>query len=1335
MEISVLLPLNKSYFVDFYPFSYSFIHHLNHLRMKQRLLSLMALVSAMFTSTSALAQTELPDPVKPTAPVREAFTGAWTTPTAGKTYYIYNVAATQFMGAGRNYGTRTIATTDSIVSPNGPQVSVAENKNFAVPFALEEITNEENVYIRTLNTSKGNGAYVTGEGNASWVDGGKGDRAGKWELVPVAGKSDEFMLHCANAMAFNPEADITDNDQVEAWRLLGIADIEAGSYTWNDSKNGLNWDGSPYKVIWKFIEATDDVAASIRQWREDTKAALEEANKVYEAEMAIYNAKLALKATIAEAEAESIEDVADAIEIYNKKNATLEEVQKQNNHLQAEMAGLKYKDIDEFNNASESNPQDVTEYVLVNPDFEDGYVQWKSYTEVEGWDITISAQNRCMQETAGATNEELGYVRIDHFLEAWDGNPLGDGTISQTIYGLPAGKYVLECDAFTGQGSKTFEGISIFIQSDNGIEKKTVNTPDGQPMHFTVAYLNKGSDFLTFGLMAESTNANWIGCDNFKLTYYGETTKTQAQLDLEAAIAVAEEYQEKVTDKFYNAAVKTAFEQAISDAQDVVDGTDEQCSTAKTNLETAQAAVANSIEAYEVLLSYLDRTGGKNLLGQYYDIADGCGMTELTEKWESWRDSWDQAYEEGTMTDADIYEKTGSMYSDLKAAWLNVDPEGIKTGTDLTWLIENADFEEGGVYTAGSGGSIPGWTIAEGDITRKDHVIEAYHRVLDFNQVLPNMPAGVYDVTLQGFVRHDGSATNETIFYAGDSQATLMQRSDQWNATGFYLDESQGDPCGGANKDQEITNSKSETVKVPNGMSGFYYWEDEENANGASMDYPGWKTGDKYYTNHVKVILKEAGDFTIGLKSLGSTDWIIWDNFGLTYLGQDASLYDDMIAEKFKSLDAVYDADKIFITTEGTTKVEDLEQEIDDKKGTLNADTEAALEQEIDDVIAYLNEGHNLAIGLISDLSDYDEIRLQNGELMSPDENGFVDWVTALVNELPSDDYGMLPNTDELKSNEALQATIIDMNRRMGEYVIQFAAENPYKEEDGTLYGNATEAIFNPRYIGYSSTGQTDRGWTLEVADSIKGKAIGLGANNAEMFNCSNFKISQTVRGLYPGWYLLTVDGFYRPGDYATIKTFEDTQKQYVVMFAESGDLKSEKPLKNIMAGAQTGPTAGQDEVNVTINEQKYYIPNRMGSAATYMQLEVPVKVIKEEGKPDKEIYNDIAIHFDEFDGSYNSIYRNGMLVEVDESGEMTIGLRKDDNWVPNDWTIFGNWTLTYFGEEENIPTAVETVEAKSAKNMIQDIYTIDGRQTQRLQRGINIVRTADGKLHKVLVK
>lgn len=136
-----------------------------------------------------------------------------------------------------------------------------------------------------------------------------------------------------------------------------------------------------------------------------------------------------------------------------------------------------------------------------------------------------------------------------------------------------------------------------------------------------------------------------------------------------------------------------------------------------------------------------------------------------------------------------------------------------------------------------------------------------------------------------------------------------------------------------------------------------------------------------------------------------------------------------------------------------------------------------------------------------------------------------------------------------------------------------------------------------------------------------------------------------------------------------------------------------------------------------------------MASAATYLQQEVGHLV------GEQEVYYQIAVlpEFGTF--SYNSVYRNGMLVQVDESGEMTIGLRKEDLWVYHDWTFFGNWTLTYFGDEENIPTAVETVEAKSTKNMIQDIFTIDGRHAQRLQRGINIVRTSDGKIHKVLVK
>ena len=1319
--------------------------------MKHYLLSLMALTTAMFTSASAWAQTELPDPVRPTFPEVE---GNWVTPEAGGTYYIYNVKAGQFLGTGRDYGTRAITTNEKLVKLTDASAwAVDANKNAIIPFQVQEVNGEADAegtwfYLQRQKCSGGAGSYLAHDGKNAWADFSEGSRDnnknGYWRFDKQEDGSYMLKPHDIVTLTDEEGTPILDGEGLEQLVLTslyygvdgGNMDIKA-SYTWSDLTVS-----DTHFTTWRFLDASQP---------EDVEAILNntEARNQFNTAFAIYNAKLALKATIAQAEEAEIDatEVTKAITIYNNAEATLEQVQKQNNHLQAEMAGLKYKDISEFNIATDDNPQDVTEYVLINPDFEKDYAAWKSYTEVDGWDITIAAQNRNLQETAGTTNEELGYVKIDHFLEAWNGSALGDGTISQTIYGLPAGKYVLECDAFTGQGTKTFEGIYIFIQSDNGIEKKRMNTPDGQPMHFTVTYLNEGSDFLTFGLMAESTNANWIGCDNFKLTFYGATTKTQAQLDLEAAVKEVETFYDELDYLFCNKDVKSAFETAFTTASDLVSdgGSDVDCLAAKQALEEKTAAVNSSVEAYKVLLSYLDITGGKALLDKYYNIADDCGMTELTTKWGDWKDNWEQAYDAGTMTDEEIYEKTASIYPELKAAWLNVNVEDVKVGTDLTWLIENADFEEGGVYTAGSGGSIPGWTIVSGDITRKDHVIEAYHRLLDFQQVIPNMPAGVYDVTLQGFVRHDDPEQNDnksTIFYGGDSKATLMQRSDQWHATGFYLSDSQGDPCGGANKDQDITNSHGEAVKVPNGMSGFYFWEDEENTGGETMDYANWKPGDKYYTNHIKVILKADGDLTIGLKSLDTHDWIIWDNFGLSYLGQDANIYDEMIQDKVKELDKVCDPDKIIITSGGQQLVEDLKAEIETKKGTLNADTEAEYEDKIDALINYLNEGHKLAISLRDDLSDYNDIRLANPDLTSPDENGFASWVSGIIGLFPYEDYGMLPAEDDIKddaykgtinNNEALQATTIDMNRRMADYVMQFAAANPLQEDNGTLYGNATEAIFNPRYTKYADENQTTRGWTMEVADSIKGKVIGLGNSYAEVFDCSNFVVSQTVRGLYPGWYLLTVDGFYRPGlpkeeDTKKVFTTEDAQKQYVEMFAESGDLKYSHPLMNIMANAQIMSIVGGD-TKVTIGEEELYIPDNMASAATYLQQEVGHLV------GEQEVYYQIAVlpEFGTF--SYNSVYRNGMLVQVDESGEMTIGLRKEDLWVYHDWTFFGNWTLTYFGDEENIPTAVETVEAKSAKNMIQDIFTIDGRQAQRLQRGINIVRTSDGKIHKVLVK
>ena len=1309
--------------------------------MKHYLLSLMALASAMFTSASAWAQTELPDPVRPTFPEIES---NWVTPTTGGSYYIYNVGSGQFLGCGNDWGTRAVTTIERLQKSTDATWSCTANKNTILPFLFEAATEMDyegdwfTITHSGTNKADNGEKHLCHEGNAGWVDGNSSrsdkDKNGYWRVEPVEGG---FILrpHDIVVLVDDEGTPILDGDSQEqmvvtskAYGLDANNMSDKTSNTWTDLTVGPN-----SFTTWRFLDASQP---------EDVEAILNntEARNQFNTAFAIYNAKLALKATIAQAEEAVIDatEVTKAINIYNSAEATLEQVQKQDNHLQALLAGQKYKDISEFQNASDDNPQDVTNYVLVNPDFEEG--------NINGWDCTFKSGQQALNvgfQTGKSDSHPNGYINGDvhilNFIEAWRDNVspyvLGDGFLRQTVFGLPDGKYVLEMDAISvyqwgnPAGSNPAKGVMIYIEDENGEGTTTeISTGDGIPEHFTVTFLSKGSDRLTFGLKTVNATANWIAADNFKLYYFGETTMTQAQLELEAAIKEAEAFQEGLDDVYFNASVRTAFNNALSNANDkLADGTDDDCIAAKQALEENTAAVNSSIEAYKVLLSYLDRTGGKALLDKYYNIADDCGMTELTTKWGDWKDEWDAAYEAGTMTDEEIYEKTASIYPDLKAAWLNVDIKNVKVGTDLTWLMTNPGFDT----------NLDGWTISSGSATPaiSSGLAEVYQAKFDIHQIIEHMPAGAYKISLQGFTRNqpggnrmaftkeDQAGTTFAIYtptnaaniqsiLEGASTELIAQRGEEVDPTNYILVD-KGDFDIAAEIDDVV-------YYMPNGMASARKHFDQGR-----------------YQTSVKVVNASVGDLDIGIRCTTTQEWCLWDEITITYEGEDLESYKKIIQDNVDILDGVYG--NILVTEEGQNRYDTTVTKAENVKNTLTGET--AIQQmesivaEINALIDYLKEGHQLAISLRDDLSDYNDIRLLNPFLWCDDENGFVAWVSDLYGLFPDEDYGMLPKNEEIKdktykgtlyNNEALQATTIDMNRRMADYVMQFAKNNPYDETEGTMYGNATEAIFNPRYIKYNILDQTDRqttrGWTLEVPESLQGKAIGLNNNNAEIFNCSEFKISQTVRGLYPGWYLLTVDAFYRPGDYATIKTAEDMQKKYVVMFAKSGELQNEKPLKNIMEGAQNHEIAASDEVKVTVDEKDYWIPNMPVSAATYLQQE------------DDDFYK-IAVIPEDYDGVYNSIYRNGMLVQVDESGEMTIGLRKDANEVANDWTFFGNWTLTYFGDEENIPTAVETVEAKSAKNMIQDIFTIDGRQAQRLQRGINIVRTSDGKIHKVLVK
>ena len=505
------------------------------------------------------------------------------------------------------------------------------------------------------------------------------------------------------------------------------------------------------------------------------------------------------------------------------------------------------------------------------------------------------------------TNAETG-LSITNFIEAWHPTALGDGVIAQTVYGLPAGIYRLECDASichdpeNGDGSDIV-GAGLFIKAGVLRESTPVGTPRLGVAHFTVEFENDGRNAMQFGLFAESTNANWLSADNFQLFYVGPLTENPNYKNLQKYLGeIQDKYNnEDIGNAYLCADTKDALDNAITAASNISKtAEDEAIDAAYMNLEKAYADVVASIKVYQSLLAYTTLNPEGSKLAFYEDATAENKWDALSLTLSGLQEDFDNAYEEGTWSDAEVTEHINSIIPTI-LTWVQEHPEALTEGNDLTLLLINADFSEGD-YMAGWAaeddevqpdkdyGTIPGWTISSGNITQlHGSVIETYHRKFDFNQTIKNLPAGVYDISVQGFVRHDGTATDQTIFYAGDLQTSLMLRADQWSETNIYDPAVNGDPCGGANADQAIENSKGETVYVPNGMSGFYFWKQAENTGGETMDYTQWKEGDLYYTNHIKATLNEAGDFTIGVKSLGTTDWVIWSNIRIRYLGTDVN--------------------------------------------------------------------------------------------------------------------------------------------------------------------------------------------------------------------------------------------------------------------------------------------------------------------------------------------------------------------------------------------------------------------------------------------------------------
>ena len=155
---------------------------------------------------------------------------------------------------------------------------------------------------------------------------------------------------------------------------------------------------------------------------------------------------------------------------------------------------------------------------IINPSFETGTLE--GWTSVDGGNI--------------AGNFNFGHITGTQFVERWtnsnNGGKLSDGTLLQTLTGMPNGTYTLTAEMQNleqGNGSANGTGYYLVINDD-----KTAVQTAGE----TVSVTSKVKDgTLVIGAKLEGCSGNWVCIDNFQLTFVeplapGEEDATEEDL-------------------------------------------------------------------------------------------------------------------------------------------------------------------------------------------------------------------------------------------------------------------------------------------------------------------------------------------------------------------------------------------------------------------------------------------------------------------------------------------------------------------------------------------------------------------------------------------------------------------------------------------------------------------------------------------------------------------------------------------------------------------------------------------------------------------------------------
>ena len=927
-------------------------------------------------------------------------------------------------------------------------------------------------------------------------------------------------------------------------------------------------------------------------------------------------------------------------------------------------------------------------------------------------------------------NNADGTNMVVNFLEDWvaKGNTLSDQKFQRNPVKVAPGAYKItanirvynESGADYMKGAYLFGNVSrnsLFANEDeaqtNAVEGAKYNTYNNMLNYWkdgfeTYAIVPKDGT-LTFGVMIENANYNWVAAKNFRVYYMGDSYESldyvRKNSDMFALPFPEETFaMQQLLDDYNNAIPNYGKAQNAEELLDAVQ-----------KLVSLSESVQNNANAYK---AYKDRVDGlkagiengeidldgpdADILFDYLDdLGEELGPDSETSVEYGFKNGYSAYIIANRLLKTEEITEELEFLNKLYDAAVRT---SLKDGTDLTNLIVNPGFEEELVDGKGKGwsldtskggtGSLTNWR--GGDSDGKNYCAEAYEQNFDVYQEIEGVKDGIYEVSVQAFYR-GGSPEAAWNNYKKDPE----MKGDAKVYSEVYLNEfstpirnvmeiTLDDVSQFTSKDNyssfAVTGEGGETtnVFVPNGMASA--------STSFSLEDP-----EKNYTMSAYGLVTD-GKIRLGIRRLttppsNAGTWTLWDNFKLTYRAKNPELAAQVLDAKAKELNELLTTSEenmtdpviqnsVYAYTE--SQKTDLSDAAKYEVLIETNDALVAAKENILQVGAYktANEAYQAACDELEKVDESQEAEIWNQ-------------IDEMDNELEGDAFRSL-STEDLVTliakvedfTKEVQAAIDDI--KLAQKVAEMADATDDKPYDATSW------IINPDMEDASQDSNADAskkmaGWDfwkakgngpVKGSDGINGRSLEAwsGTIGAEL----EFTAYQTLTGLPAGKYKLSAKA----------------------------------------ANASNG---------VAADETLWADPEKAATGRAYLCA------ILSDGENEKAVSTPVEPNV----GSATAANTYTVTFTVEEGNDVKIGFQSIGT-MPFRWFMCDDFTLTYYGTEsakvdstdEGDVVAIEGVEETApATKAIAGIYNASGAKIATLQKGINIVKYTDGSVKKIFVK